>query len=140
MEPHFFKSLWEVDPSLPYTLDTLAARAKGDGFDGLELYLPMFDGDPDELAELRERHGLSIIAATNTHGATPAEHRESLEERVLQALPFKPLLISCHTGRDIFEFEDNLGLFEFALDGRPRIGSVRPMGERGAPHRAERYL
>jgi hypothetical protein len=122
MEPIFLKSLWEVDPSLPYTLDELLTRVQDDGFDGTELFVPAHAESVEDVVRTHKRRGLDIVAAITTTGATVAEHRTSLEVEVQKALSFEPLLINCHTGRDIFAFEDNLGVFELALELEERHG------------------
>lgn len=122
MQPIFLKSLWEVDPGLPYTLDDLLIRVRDDGFDGTELFVPAYTERVDEIVQQHERRGLVIVAATMTTGTTFEDHLASLEQQIQRALTFEPLLINCHTGRDIFEFEENLALFELALELEDRHG------------------
>lgn len=132
MKPLFFKTFWEIDPSLPYTLETLLNRVRDDGFDGTELHLPAHAENADEVVRLHQQYGLSIITAMKTYGATPAEHRKSLEDQVQQAVSFDPLLINCHTGRDIFTFDESPALFELALELEARYGvSIRHETHRG---------
>ena len=48
-------------------------------------------------------------------GPTLSDHLSSLEQRFLLAAKASPILMNCHTGRDIFPFEDNLKIFELGI-------------------------
>lgn len=122
MELLFAKSFWEVDPELPLRLVDLLERVAEAGFDATELFLPYFDGTPKRTISAHQQRGLGIIGAIATLGDTPEEHLASLEKHVARAVRFEPLLINSHTGRDIFSFDDNLRLFERALELSERHG------------------
>ena len=120
MDLLFTKSLWEADPGRPF--EDHLARVRNDGFDGTELFLPFFDGDPDETLRRHRALELERVAAIATFGDTPIDHLRDLERQVELALRFEPILINSHTGRDIFAFDANLALFERALELSSRHG------------------
>jgi sugar phosphate isomerase/epimerase len=122
MELLFAKSFWEVDAALPFRFDDLLAMVAEAGFDATELFLPFFEGGPKRTITQHSKHGLGLIGAIATVGDTPEEHRASLETQVARAVRFEPLLINSHTGRDIFSFDDNLRIFERALELSERYG------------------
>jgi len=109
MQLIFGRSKWDM-PDLP--LARFLEKIKSQGFDASEIFLPSLTEKPDEIAELHDRHGVQFIAMIASDGATLSEHLASLEQRFLLAAKAKPILINCHTGRDIFPFEDNLKIFE----------------------------
>ena len=108
MQLIFTKSKWEMwDDSL----EAFLRRARADGFDAVEIYLP---AQPESAREITARvadHGLALVAQINTEGPDAAAHVDSLERRFAFAVETTPLLINSHTGRDWFSFEDNLRIF-----------------------------
>jgi len=111
MQIVFTKSKWEMwDDPLPDFL----GRAKKDGFDAVEIYLPAQPEAPSALARQVADHGLGLIAQIKTEGPCVEAHLESLEDRFTQAAATDPLLINSHTGSDVFSFEDNCRIFERA--------------------------
>ena len=105
----FTKSKWEMwDDPLGSFLD----RARGDGFDAVEIYLPAQAESALEIATQVADHGLKLVAQINTQGDCAEQHLETLERRFCFAAETAPLLINSHTGSDVFSFEDNLRIFE----------------------------
>jgi len=115
MELAFHKSFWESDCSDASHLDALLDTVQHEGYQGTELFLPFYDIAPDITLDFHRARDLNIIAGIATHGLTPKGHIASLEQQVARALEFEPLFINCHTGRDLFSFEDNLAIFKRAL-------------------------
>ncbi|WP_309383234.1 sugar phosphate isomerase/epimerase family protein [Cerasicoccus frondis] len=107
----FTKSKWEMwdDP-----LETFLQRAKADGFDAVEFYLP---AQPESAIEITQRvadHGLKLVAQITTEGATVAEHVATLRERFAFAVETRPLFVNSHTGSDVFCFEENCDILREA--------------------------
>lgn len=109
----YAKSKWEMWET---PLNIFLERTKNSGFDATELFIPLMSESPEEMIEMHQKLDLAIVAQIITQGNTPAEHLASLEERFIRALEFKPLHINCHTGRDIFSFEDNSILFKKGIE------------------------
>lgn len=105
------KSKWEMWNA---PLASFLTRAKADGFDAVEIYLPAQLETPAEIAKQVVDHGLQLVAQINTEGATPEEHIKTMEARFATAAETEPLLVNSHTGSDIFPFEANLHIFERA--------------------------
>ena len=115
----FAKACWEVY-SRP--LDWFVDQAATNGWSATEIYLK---DRPEPMAEIRRLHreaNLSLIAQIITAGDTPEQHLTSLHERYHHALVSEPLFINCHTGRDLFSFDDNRRLFEAAVELSLRAG------------------
>lgn len=105
----FAKANWELS-HLP--VDEFVARVAAAGYDATEIYFP---ARTESMQEIRASHaaaGLKIIAHIATAGASPTEHRRSLEERYLRAIETGPLFVNSHTGRDHFTFDDSRRIFE----------------------------
>jgi sugar phosphate isomerase/epimerase len=120
----YTKSFWEMDMTfIPDPMASFVARVASDGFDGTEMFLPLIVDPPDRVLELHEQHGLRHrILDIVTTGETPVEHRDSFDRAVETALAYAPMLINSHTGRDIFSFSDNIGLYRHAIDRSDDVG------------------
>ncbi|WP_133468127.1 sugar phosphate isomerase/epimerase family protein [Paraglaciecola marina] len=116
MKLNFHKSFWEAPCTTEQDLHQLLERTHRDGYQGTELFLPFFDFDAELTLAAHRQHSLNIITGIATEGSNLAEHLRSMERQVEKALSFNPILINSHTGRDIFSLEDNLVLFEHALE------------------------
>jgi len=125
----YAKSKWEMWEA---PLTDYLERTKNSGFDATELFIPLISESPQEIIKLHQTHGLEIVAQIITQGNTPTEHLASLKERFIRALEFKPLHINCHTGRDIFSYEDNLKLFKKGIE----LSSQHNIGFSNETHRA----
>lgn len=89
-------------------------RIKEAGFDGVEMGTPKLKADCKKVKSLLVEYGLSVIAQQWTAGNTLREHMESLEEQTQRNVLLSPLFINSQTGKDHFEFEDNLELLHFS--------------------------
>lgn len=118
------KSAWEfTSPGSDDLFADFVTRAAGDGFGGLELFLPFLEEAPSRVAELMAMHGLDhLVIDILTEGDTPADHRASFDAAIARAASYRPALINSHTGRDIFGFEDNAGLFRHAVGVAEDVG------------------
>ena len=105
------KSKWEMWDS---SLQTFLKRAREDGFDAVEIFIPSLAESPEEIRRQAGEHGLGLIAQIVTEGENPCRHEESLKARFEKAAACKPLFICSHTGRDHFSFEENLKIFQTA--------------------------
>jgi hypothetical protein len=119
MQTLFAKACWEVySRPLNWFVGEVAAAK----WQATEIYLA---NRPESTAEIRRLHrnaNLSLIAQISTAGATPEQHLSSLYESYLHALKSEPIAVNCHTGRDIFSFDDNRRLFEAAVELSLREG------------------
>ena len=124
MEIRYTKSFWELDLSgSSDPIADFAGRVAADGFDGVEMFLPLIDQPAEHVVATLEGHGLTHrVIDIITEGATPAEHRASFDASVDRALEFRPHLINSHTGRDIFGFDENVELFRHALARAAEVG------------------
>jgi hypothetical protein len=119
IETLFAKACWEVyDRPLGWFIGEVAAT----GWQATEIYLADRSESREEILRLHRESGLKLIAQISSTGRTPAEHLTSLQENYQHGLAYEPIAITCHTGRDIFSFEENQMLFEGALELSRREG------------------
>jgi sugar phosphate isomerase/epimerase len=125
----FSKSIWEMnDRPMRAFLD----RAAADGFDAVEVSAEGLGMEPGTFRGELDRRGLRLVSQVCTSGETPAAHRQSLETRLRQSSDIGPDLVSCHTGKDHFPFEENAALFRRSLElGRDLVVPVVHETHRG---------
>lgn len=115
----FAKACWEVYEK---PLDWFIQQCVEAGWDATEIYLKFRPESREEVLRLHRESGLKLIAQISSTGSTPEEHLASLRENYLHAVAYEPLFVNCHTGRDIFTFDENRMLFEGALELSLREG------------------
>lgn len=109
----FAKACWEVYEK---PLGWFIQQSVEAGWDATEIYLKYRPESREEILRLHRDSGLKLIAQISTTGSTPEEHLASLRENYLHAVAYEPLFVNCHTGRDIFNFDENRRLLEGALE------------------------
>jgi hypothetical protein len=108
----FAKAAWEVYEE---PLERFIPRCHAEKWSATEIFLAARPEKPADILELHKSHDLKLIAQIITSGATVHEHLESLREHYVRALDCHPIAVNCHTGRDIFSFDENRRLFEAAV-------------------------
>jgi sugar phosphate isomerase/epimerase len=125
------KSKWEMwdDP-----LEVFLQRVKDSGFQATEIYLGSLHESPAEIANLHNSYGLHLIGQILTQGHAYQDHIQCLESQFKFAGQCNVAFINCHTGRDIFSFEENVQIFR-RLTQLSRSGGIPILVEthRGRP-------
>ena len=119
MRLRLYKTLWGHDG----TATEAAQAAVAAGFDGLEGPAPAADAERDALAAALEGHGLDYVGEICTAGsyvpdrrATPAEHLESLAQRLRQTAPLRPRFCNVLAGCDAWPLAVQVDFFRRALE------------------------
>jgi sugar phosphate isomerase/epimerase len=104
----FGKSKWEMwdDP-----LEVFLQRVKASGFEATEIYLGSLHESAADIARLHTSYGLRLIGQILTQGQSYQDHIKSLEMQFEFAAQCQVAFINSHTGRDIFDFAENLQIF-----------------------------
>lgn len=87
--------------------DAFAAKAKADGYDGVEVWMPSDDKSRKEFLEAVQKHNLKFAFLCGGGDADPVKHLVQFQESFRAALAMKPLYFNCHSGRDFFDFSTN---------------------------------
>jgi sugar phosphate isomerase/epimerase len=106
------KSKWEL-PDTP--LEEFLKRVKGSGFAATEIYLKSLEEAPEQVARLHRSYGLQLVGQAISHGPALEDHLTSLQEQVELARRCQAAIINAHAGRDIFSFDENVQIFEMAV-------------------------
>lgn len=101
----------------------MLTRIKNAGFDAVEMYVPKSRKDQHALGRWLDKLGLRlIIHQFEAQGNCAEEYSPSLEESLLRAASFNPILINSHTGKDYWPFRENKQIFEIAEEVHQKTG------------------
>ena len=99
------------------SMDAFCAKAKKEGYDGIEIWWPA-DNKKDELFAALKTHGLEVGFLCGGFQNDPKEHLDYYKKMVDAAAKQniqRPLYINNHSGRDHFSFDDNKKFIEHTL-------------------------
>jgi sugar phosphate isomerase/epimerase len=90
------------------TLDAYCAKAKKEGYDGIEIWWPLEKKDQNELFSLLKKHELEVGFLTAGSDSNYQKHFDQFTQMIDAAANQtiqRPLYINCHSGRDYFTYE-----------------------------------
>ncbi len=98
------------------TMDAFCAKAKKEGYNGIENWWPENKNEQDEVFAALKKHELEIGFLYGAWQTNPAEHLSHFK-KVMDAIAKQkiqsPLYINLHSGRDYFSFDDNKKFIEY---------------------------
>ena len=92
------------------TLDAYCAKAKKEGYDGIETLWPMEKKEQDELFDVLKAYGLEVGFLCGGQQSEFAAHFETFKQMTEGAAlntVQRPLYLNCHSGRDYFSYDQN---------------------------------
>jgi len=99
-----FATKWGNEQSM----DDFCRKAKGEGYEGLEHLLPDTEKEQMEVINACQKNGLEHAFLIIERGKDPANHLAYFRRIASTSAKLNPTYINCHSGRDIFTFEQNL--------------------------------
>jgi sugar phosphate isomerase/epimerase len=102
----------------PGTLEEYCAKAKKEGYDGIEIWWPLEKKDQDELFACLKKHELEVGFLCGRYEKDWKEHLDHFKKMVDAAATNnqqRPLYINCHSGRDFFSFDQNKQFIEHTI-------------------------
>ena len=105
--------------------DAFCAKAKAEGYDGIEIWWPTAQKDAADLFAALKKYQLEVGFLTAGHQSNYAEHLATFKQMVTAAATNKiqrPLYINCHSGKDYFSFEENKALVDFTMELAKQTG------------------
>lgn len=101
------------------TIDAFCAKAKKEGYDGIELWWPSNNKKAqDEIFSALKTHGLEIGFLCGGSQPDPQQHLDFYKKMIDAAAKQdikRPLYINNHSGKDYYSFEDNRKFIEYSL-------------------------
>lgn len=98
------------------TTDEFCAKAKKEGYDGIEIWWPLKREGQDELFAALKKYQLEVGFLTAGSESNFNEHFGSFKNMIDAAVNNKqqrPLYINCHSGRDYFNFEQGKAFIDY---------------------------
>jgi sugar phosphate isomerase/epimerase len=99
-------------------MDAFCAKAKKDGYDGIENWWPGTQQEQDEMFAAVKKHGLDIGFLYGAGEDEPAAHIQTFKktmDAIARQTVQAPLYINLHSGRDYFNVDDNKKIVEYTL-------------------------
>ena len=96
--------------------DDFCAKAKKEGYNGIEIWLPGDEKGRADIAAAAQKHQLSIGILYGGGSSDPQKHLTEFKDGINTAVKLKPIYINCHSGKDHFNFEQNRQLMDFTAD------------------------
>ena len=109
------------------TLDAYCAKAKKEGYDGIEIWWPLERAAQDELFAVLKKHGLEVGFLCGGQQPEFAPHFETFKQMTEGAAlntVQRPLYINCHSGRDYFSFDQNKAFLDHTRALAARSGVI----------------
>ena len=117
MEKNYELKIMATNWGFDGSTDAFCAKAKKEGYDGIEIWWPA-DNKKDELFAALKTHSLEVGFLCGGWQNDPKEHLEYYKKMVDAAAKQniqRPLYINNHSGRDHFSFDDNKKFIEHTL-------------------------
>lgn len=108
------------------SMDDFCAKAKKDGYDGIEHWWPYNNTtQQEELFTALKKYDLEIGFLCGAGESLPVEHIQSFKKMLDEAVvktKQTPLYINLHSGKDYFSIEDNSKIVEYTLQVAKQSG------------------
>ena len=102
--------------------DEFCAKAKKEGYNGIEVWMPGDDKGRNEIAEATKKHGLLLGFLYGGSDKDPQKHLTQFKDGVTAGAKLKPIYINCHSGKDYFSFEQNKPFIDFTTQLSKQTG------------------
>lgn len=100
------------------TIDAFCAKAKKEGYDGIENWWPGTEQEQKEMFDALKKYGLDLGIIYGAGEDTFSEHSQTFKKTIETFARQKfqrPIYINLHSGKDYFSFDDNKKLVEFTI-------------------------
>jgi len=98
------------------------SKAKKDGYDGIEVWLPDSTGEREEIFREAKKNGLLIALLYGGGDHDFSKHLAQFSEGITAAAALNPIYINCHSGKDFYSFEQNKACIDFSLEVSAKTG------------------
>lgn len=121
----FTLKLMATNWGFPGTVDEFCAKAKKEGYDGIEMWWPANKEQQDILFNAIQKHSLEIGFLCGAGDSDFQNHlsqfRSQIDAVTSQQIQ-RPLYINCHSGRDYFSFDQNMQFISYTIEAGKKSG------------------
>ncbi|HEX6591752.1 MAG TPA: sugar phosphate isomerase/epimerase [Moraxellaceae bacterium] len=118
MDIRFYRTFWGVRSGARSSYIEFADEARADGYDGLEVPVPLEKSRQEDLRSALDEHGFDLVAEICTAGsyvpdrrATPTQHRDDFERKLEAIHHFGARQINCMAGCDAWPLAQSVDFF-----------------------------
>jgi len=111
----------------PGTVNEFCAKAKKEGYDGIEMWWPQEKKKQEELFAALKEHDLAIgflCGGSQSNWQQHLDHFKRMTDAAATNTVQKPYYINCHSGRDYFSFEQNKAFIDHTISLSRQTGIV----------------
>ena len=127
MNKNFEVKVLATNWGYPGTLDDYCAKAKKDGYDGIEIWWPSEKKGQDDLFACLKKHQLDVGFLCGAGQSNYQEHLDTFKKMIDASARQniqKPLYINCHSGRDHFSFDQNKAFIDHTTKVSKETGII----------------
>ena len=106
----------------PGNVDEFAKKAKEDGYDGVELWLPDQQKDRDAMLNALSKNGLKYGFLFGAGDKDFKQNIDSFEKMLSIGLAMKPMFFNSHSGKDFFTAEQAKAFFDLTIEKSKETG------------------
>jgi sugar phosphate isomerase/epimerase len=106
----------------PSSIDDFAKKAKEEGYDGVELWLPDQQKDRDAMMNALSKNGLKYGFLYGAGQKDFKENYDSFEKMLTIGLAMKPMFFNSHSGKDFFTADQAKSFFDLTTKKSKETG------------------
>lgn len=123
--PDFTLKIMATNWGFPGSVDEFCAKAKKEGYDGIEMWWPGNKEQQDILFNAIKKHNLEIGFLCGSGESDFENHfrqfKSQIEAVIAQQIQ-RPLYINCHSGKDYFSFDQNSQFISYTIEVSKKTG------------------
>jgi sugar phosphate isomerase/epimerase len=107
------------------SVDEFCAKAKSEGYDGIEIWWNTSKNGQDELFSALKKYQLAVGFLVGGSENEAVKHFETFKKNLLEATVQtiqKPTYINCHSGKDFFTYEENKAFIDLTTEISEKSG------------------
>lgn len=124
--PSDFKvKVMATDWGFPGSREEYIAKAKKEGYDGIELWWQGDKQKQTELFQLLKKYDMEVGFLCGAHQADFVSNFKQFTAMIDAATgqsPQRPLYVNCHSGKDFFSFDENKKFIEYTIEASRKTG------------------
>ena len=127
MNTNFELKLLATNWGFPGSLDAYCAKAKTEGYDGIEIWWPMEKKEQDELFAVLKNYQLEVgflCGGSDSHYQKHFDQFTKMVDGAATQTIQRPLYINCHSGRDYFSYDQNKTFIDHTLVLSKKTGII----------------
>lgn len=107
------------------TREDYIAKAKKEGYDGIELWWQSDKQKQTELFQLLKKYDMEVGFLCGAHQADFSSNFKQFAAMIDAATgqnPQQPLYVNCHSGKDFFSFDENKKFIDYTIEASKKTG------------------